>query len=133
MKTVLTFGDIKLNLADTIIFLFACLFTLWLYLNLWSDNGEAGQAETLLVHIAEQAPQEFSLKEDRIIDIKGVLGSSFIEIKQGKARFIHSQCRNQFCVLHGWVTTTGDTVACLPNRISISMKGRLTEFDAINY
>ena len=66
MKTELAFGNIRFKPADTIVLLLACLFTLRLYFNLWSSNGEAGQAETLIVYIAEQAPQEFSLKEDKI-------------------------------------------------------------------
>lgn len=131
MKTALTTSKYFLKPADIIILLSACLFTIWLYSVFWFDNNQQGEADTLLVQLSDNEPLEYSLNKNQIINIKGHLGPSLIEIKQGKARFIHSSCRNQFCVFHGWLTVTGDTTACLPNRISISLKGTLNDYDAI--
>lgn len=131
MKITLTFGNLAINPADIIILLLAIMLTIWLYATFWFSNHTPGSADILIVQVAENAPKEYSLKENRIIDIEGRIGSSLIEIKPGKARFIHSSCRNQFCVFHGWLTTPGDTTACLPNRISITLKGQLNEYDAL--
>ena len=124
-------GKIQFTISDIIILCASIIFTIWLYNLFWISNGQNGTAETLVVQYADKPPVEYSLQEERIITIEGAVGDSIIEIKQGKARFIHSACRNQFCVFHGWVTIAGDTTACLPNRISISLKGNLTDFDAI--
>lgn len=131
MKSTLTFAKTTLNPADIIILFLACALTVWVYNSFWFGNHTSGSAETLVLQVAQQPPEEYSLQDDRIIDINGPIGRSLIEIKQGKVRFIHSACRNQFCVFHGWLTTPGDTAACLPNRISITLKGNLSEYDAL--
>jgi len=129
-------GKIQFTISDIIILCASIIFTVWLYNvfwfgSFWLSNGQTGEAETLVVQYADKSPVEYPLEEERLITIEGAIGDSIIEIKQGKARFIHSSCRNQFCVFHGWLTIAGDTTACLPNRISISLKGQLTDYDAI--
>jgi len=119
------------NGSDIVILLLVSIVVFWLYSILWFNGSQQGRAETLLVQFADNSPLEYSLNQDKIISINGKRGPSIIEIKQGKARFIHSSCRNQFCVFHGWLTTPSATSACLPNRISISLSGSLANFDAI--
>jgi hypothetical protein len=133
MKATLTIskGHLLLKPADIIILLSASLFCLWLYSVFWFDSIQQGEADTLLIQFADHAPTEYDLSKDQIINIEGHIGPTLIEIKQGKARFIHSSCRNQFCVFHGWLSVSGDTTACLPNRISISLKGTVSDYDAI--
>ena len=128
-KSLLT----QIKTVDIIILLSACVLTIWLYAFFWFDDNRRGEAETLLIQIADNTPTEYALNSDQIIDIEGAIGHSWIEIKNGKARFIHSPCRNKFCVFHGWLTTAGDISACLPNRISISLKGKSSDYDALNY
>ncbi len=123
-------GTIHFKGTDIIIILLAVLLCVWLYFSLWFGQA-IGKADTLIVQIDDQSPTEYSLKNDRLLKFNGRIGTSLIEIKQGKARFIHSSCRNQFCVFHGWLTTPGDTTACLPNRISITLKGYASEYDAL--
>ena len=118
------------NTSDIVILILASTLSIWLYTLLWFDNSQQGTAEQLLVQFADNPPIEYELDKDKTITIDGHLGPSIIEIKQGKARFIHSSCRNQLCVFHGWLTVTGDTTACLPNRISITLKGN-NHYDAI--
>jgi len=128
---IFSIAKIQFKISDIIIFCASIIFTVWLYNIFWFSNGQTGQAETLVVQYADKLPVEYSLQEERLITIEGETGDSIIEVKQGKARFIHSSCRNQFCVFHGWLTIAGDTSACLPNRISISLKGNMADFDAI--
>ncbi|WP_198263651.1 NusG domain II-containing protein [sulfur-oxidizing endosymbiont of Gigantopelta aegis] len=119
------------NPADIVILVLASTLSIWLYTLLWFDNSQQGTAERLLIQYADNPPTEYELDEGKSITIDGHLGPSIIEIKQGKARFIHSSCRNQLCVFHGWLTLTGDTTACLPNRISMTLKGSNNTYDAI--
>lgn len=128
---MLTIGKVIFKATDIIILFAACALTVWLYSTFWFDSTQQGEAETLLVQFADNPATEYSLSEERVITVAGKIGSSLIEIKQGKARFIHSSCRNQFCVFHGWLTVSGDTAACLPNRISIRLKGAFSDYDAL--
>ncbi|MCK5664927.1 MAG: NusG domain II-containing protein [Thiotrichaceae bacterium] len=120
--------------ADIVILLLAITLTSWLYHFFWFDNTQSGNADFLLIHIADKSAQYYSLNENKLIKIEGTIGESIIEIKQRKARFVHSPCRNQFCVLHGWLSHSGDITACLPNQMSISLHNstQQTQYDAIS-
>ncbi|MCK5539140.1 MAG: NusG domain II-containing protein [Bacteroidales bacterium] len=126
-----TIGNILFKTTDFLILLSVSSLIIWLYSVFWSTDTLYGQAETLQVQYYNQVAIDYPLDTDRIIKVEGSLGSSIIEIKQGKARFIHSSCRNQFCVFHGWLNIVGDSTACLPNRVSIRLKGTLNPYDAI--
>ena len=112
---------VRLNSADRVILILAIVLLFWVYNHFWF-NPSSGKADYLVVQIDTQAPLQYPLNQNRRLELDGRIGKSILEIRPGKARFIHSACRNQFCVLHGWLSTPGDTTACLPNRISITLK-----------
>ncbi|MBN1327399.1 MAG: NusG domain II-containing protein [Candidatus Cloacimonetes bacterium] len=59
-----------------------------------------------------------SLASDGIIEIDdGIL----VEIREGKVRMLSSTCKNQYCVRQGWSDTY--PIICVPNRISVVIKG----------
>ncbi len=120
-------NNVLLKPADIIILLLAVALTVWLYTFFWFGNTASGDAEFLTIQIADNPPQRYDLGEDRMIEIEGAMGKSVIEIKQKKARFIHSPCRNKVCIIHGWLSSSGDISACLPNKMSISLHGSLQQ------
>ncbi len=125
---------LRINSADLVILVLTIVLLFWVYNHLWF-NQSSGKADYLVVQIDTQAPVQYPLNQNQLLELDGHKGKSIIEISQGKARFIHSACRNQFCVFHGWLSTPGDTTACLPNRISITVKSNsrngTEHFDAL--
>jgi hypothetical protein len=77
--------------------------------------------------------QILPLHPDRILEVKGRLGISVIEILDGTARFISSPCTGQHCVLSGWHRHSGDGMACLPNRVAITLVAKQDDFDGMNF
>jgi len=66
------------------------------------------------------------------LQVKGELGLSDIVIDQQGARFTASPCPSQRCVLSGPHRHAGDMIACVPNRILITLRGHSdSAFDAI--
>ncbi|MDX8404822.1 MAG: NusG domain II-containing protein [Mariprofundus sp.] len=66
------------------------------------------------------------------LEVEGELGLSDIVIDQDGARIASSPCRTQQCVLSGAHKHAGDMIACVPNRILITIRGRAdSRFDAI--
>jgi hypothetical protein len=121
---------IKLFKWGDIIILGCVLFAIFqLYAQLWFNSKQFIKADYLTLQFAQQPPQYYPLNTSQIIPIQGAIGLSLIEIKQGKARFIQSPCHNQYCIFHNWLKTTGDSTACLPNKISISLQGHI-DYDA---
>lgn len=66
---------------------------------------------------------EYSLRKSRNIEVEGYLGTSTIEISQGKARFLNSPCPDHVCVnFFGWIEKEGEMSVCLPNQIVLEVK-----------
>lgn len=110
------------------------LFAYYLWMPEFQDTHKMNQAQTLYVRIqqAKLPAKVYALNQQRLVRLQGKQGSVVIEISTGKARFKHSHCFSQQCVLHGWISRPGELNACLPNQISIQIIGKGL-FDAINY
>ena len=44
-----------------------------------------------------------------------------IELSPGMARVLHSNCPDQICVNTGWLTESGQTAVCMPNRVTVTL------------
>jgi hypothetical protein len=55
--------------------------------------------------------------------VPGPLGETVVELKDGRARVLSSPCTNQTCVAAGAVHSRGQWIACLPNRVLVSVSG----------
>ena len=81
-----------------------------------------GKGKSHLVIETPDAQYIYSLSEDKKITVQGVLGTSEIEISDGKARFISSPCPGKTCIQCPPVKKQGDWTACLPNRVFIRIE-----------
>ena len=85
----------------------------------WAFSAEASE-----VHIAtQQAEFIYPLEDKRHLVVAGPLGDTHIEISGGEARVTASPCRDKICIIGGWIDSTGEWLACLPNRIFIRIEG----------
>jgi len=116
--------------ADYIVLAGALLLLPWLYITFWQRGG-AGEE----VRIVGADGKEIiaSLREDHDLKLAGPLGTSVIEIRDGRVRFVSSPCHGQLCVHAGWLHFGGEFTACLPNRISVAVIGRELRYDTINF
>ncbi|MDR0878914.1 MAG: NusG domain II-containing protein [Treponema sp.] len=57
------------------------------------------------------------------VTVPGPLGDTVVEIQGGQARIVSSPCANQTCVAAGAVHSHGQWLACLPNRVLVSVDG----------
>lgn len=76
---------------------------------------------------------EYSLMQTKTLKVAGRLGNAVIEIQQGKVRFKHSPCHNQYCVHQGWLSHANQAAICIPNQISIELIGAKAAFDSLSY
>lgn len=99
------------------------------FATLWSQQPAA----TLRIRAGNAVLGEYSLMQTKTLTVAGKLGKSVIEIQQGKVRFKHSPCHNQYCVHQGWLSHANQTAICIPNQISIELTGAKAAFDTLNY
>lgn len=69
---------------------------------------------------------EYSAKEDGLYKVKGPLGMTSFEIKNGRVRIVDSPCPNKNCINQGWHSP----LVCLPNKIIITLEDE-GELDAL--
>lgn len=73
---------------------------------------------------------EANLRLNRSIEVPGPLGTSRIEIRDGKVRVAADPSPRQLCVRQGWIPP-GGAVVCLPNRVSV--ENAAAGYDTLNY
>jgi len=72
-----------------------------------------------------------SLSEDRIIRLDGGI---VLEVKDNRIGFTESSCPDKICVRMGFIGTSGQTAACLPNKTAIKIiSDGGGAFDAVAY
>ncbi len=66
----------------------------------------------------------YPLDENKTINIEGPLGTTIIEIQDDSARVIESPCPDKICIHQGEIHESGQWIACLPNQVLITIKGK---------
>lgn len=62
----------------------------------------------------------------------GPLGNTIVEIKDGKARILDSDCPTKSCT-HYVISRGGEMIVCLPNHVTVTIKGGKGGVDATAY
>ena len=66
--------------------------------------------------------KEMPLSEDISLKIAGKY-NNVIQIKDGRAAIVESDCPGEDCVHSGWIGSVGRSIICLPNRVEIRIVG----------
>ncbi|NMA60377.1 MAG: NusG domain II-containing protein [Firmicutes bacterium] len=120
-KLSITKGD-KIVIASIII---VCLLISGGFA-LRARHANAGSYVTV-VRADTNEETQYSLKKSRNIEVQGYLGTSIIEISQGKARFVSSPCPDNVCVdFFGWIEKEGEISVCLPNQILLKVEEKVS-------
>lgn len=61
----------------------------------------------------------YSLEEDGTYQLNG--GTNTLRIHNGKAWLIDADCPDHLCVKQGKISKNGETITCLPNKLTITV------------
>jgi hypothetical protein len=100
-------------------------------LALWSWGG--GSGDTAIIRAAGRVVETASLAHAQTFTISGPLGATTIEIEPGRARVARDPSPRQLCVKQGWLTQSGQAALCLPNQVSLEIRGRTVAYDTLGY
>jgi len=100
-------------------------------LTLWAWGGDRG--DTAVIRAAGQVVQTAALTHTQTFSINGPLGTTQIEIEPGRARVVADPSPRQLCVKQGWLTLSGQAALCLPNQVSLEIRGRAPAYDTLGY
>lgn len=116
--------------GDWVVLIGASAAAGWLALVLWSGDQ---RAERVLVRQGGAQVAQLDLRRDQYFTVRGPLGLSSIEIKNGRVRVARDPSPRQYCVQQGWLTRAGETALCLPNQVSVQIAGAAHRYDSLNY
>ncbi len=117
--------------ADRLLIMILVIALPFSYRYFWQSNGE--QPIFAEISLKGNVIQKIALNKPGKYTVSGPIGKSIIEIKNRSARFIRSPCHGKQCIHMGWQSHTGSFAACLPNRLTLTIKGGTPKWDSINF
>ena len=66
----------------------------------------------------------FPLTADHFAHIQGPLGTTEVDIENGRARIVLSLCKLKVCIKSGYIQYADILSACLPNKVVVRIDGK---------
>ncbi len=82
------------------------------------------------IYVDGKKIKEIELLQDTIITFEGYKGPFIVEIRDGKIKMKDSVCPLKLCIKQGYISKKGESIVCLPNRVTIEIVGG--DLDAIS-
>lgn len=84
---------------------------------LFSQNHRQG--DVVIIYLDNEIYDSAPLDSEQRIDIKG---KNTVCIKNGTVFMEKADCPDKICVAHAPISTSGDDIVCLPNRVVVKVK-----------
>ncbi len=84
-------------------------------------NGRRQAGSSVVVAVNGQEIGSYSLSVDGIYALNG--GTNLLQIKDGSAAMLEADCPDGLCVHQGKIRYDGQCITCLPNRLTVTVKG----------
>lgn len=83
-----------------------------------------GSADKIRITRDGELYQEVSLDENQtlVIEIPGEEGSNTLQIKDGYAKMVDSNCPDHLCEQQHRISKKGETIICLPNKVIVEVQ-----------
>ena len=82
----------------------------------------AKAGDTVIVTVSNRVYGEFSLAEDRVVEIRAENALNILVIENGKAYIREASCPDGICCAHHPISLNGESIICLPNQVVVKIK-----------
>ncbi|MFW5992256.1 MAG: NusG domain II-containing protein [Halanaerobiaceae bacterium] len=136
MKKILT----HMTLYDRLLIIIIIVISVVIFIfpvNKIIDGNQAGNREIVIQDqdgVVERIPVAETYEgESLIIKVTGPIGTSIIEIRQGRVRMKEAppEDPHKICEKTGWISEPGPRIICVPNKITIWIETEETDLDGI--
>lgn len=79
------------------------------------------EGEKVLVTVDGVEYGTYSLYKETSFDVINEYGTNTIVISGGKVQVIEADCPDQICVEHAPISTTDETIVCLPHKLVVEI------------
>ena len=80
------------------------------------------EGSMVVISIDGKVYGEYSLSEDKEVEISTEKGNNTIVIKDGKVSVSSADCPDLYCVSHVAIDSTEETIVCLPHKVVVSIR-----------
>lgn len=101
-----------------ILCILAAAALLWCAFALFSGDGAYVQ-----VTVNGEDYGQYSLYEDRTVQIAAGTGENTLRIEDGRAYMETADCPDLLCVRQGGIEKSGESIVCLPHRVVVTVYG----------
>lgn len=109
-----------MKLFDYLALAAALTLTAFSFVLAFSHNGES--LEVLIE--AEGRQWIYPIDSVLTLELHGPVGHTVVSIDGGLVRVTESDCSEQICVQAGAIKNSGQWIACMPNRVFITVRGK---------
>lgn len=79
------------------------------------------EGASVVVRVNGAMVAEYSLSKNGEYALNG--GTNILRIENGKAYLVSATCPDHLCVNQGKIDQNGETITCLPNRLTVTVQG----------
>ena len=105
-----------------VVVLVIVLLVVW---GLFTSGGEA-----VSIYVDSEVYKTLSLRENNVINIETEYGKTTVVIENGEVFVKETDCPNKLCQ-KTTIRKAGQSIVCLPNRVSILIEGKTKEADVL--
>ena len=88
--------------------------------------NRSGGSRTAVIHCGD-VMHELSLDRDGVFRFDGI--DAEFEVKNGKIRMTHASCPDKICEKTGYIGSSGQSIICVPNKVTVSVAGSVDSID----
>ena len=91
------------------------------------------RAESFSIYVNGKKIAQIPAERDTVLSVNGALGKVVLEVKGGRIRVVRSNCPEKICIKTGYISSAGQSIACIPNRLIVVAEGKNQrgKYDAI--
>ncbi len=112
---------------DIILIVSICIIALLSYV-LILNNKKPGAEVIIRVDGVEVA--RYNLDIDGTYELNG--GTNILVIKDKEAYLIDANCPDKLCINQGKISKNGETITCLPNKLTVTVVGNKNDVEIIS-
>lgn len=85
--------------------------------------------EYVIVRVDGKEVAQYSLHENSTYILNG--GTNVLQIEDGKAWMTEADCPDHVCIKQGEIEKNGETITCLPNKLTVTVYGEKSDVDLV--
>jgi hypothetical protein len=86
-------------------------------------SAAGGATDVVEIQVSGRKVLSLNRSESGLREVRGPLGLTRIEIREGRVRVASSPCPLKICERAGWIESAGEMIVCLPNEVVVRLPG----------